>query len=91
MFAFLLAVLCEVSFLSPETFLKSVFSAQFILELTHLSICQLRLWYFIGSLDWQIALQSSDSKESGRPYCYGFYGFYRKCKVYGKNKLLETS
>eukprot|EP00795_Rhopilema_esculentum_P015584 gene15584-6853_t len=52
----------------PETFLKSVFSAQFILELTYLSICQLSLWYFIGSLEWQIALQSSDSKEAVKDY-----------------------
>ena len=40
-----------------DSLLGSIFSPEYLLELMFLCFCQLRLWFFIGSLDELIALR----------------------------------
>eukprot|EP00112_Aurelia_sp_Birch-Aquarium-sp1_P014950 Seg3267.3 transcript_id=Seg3267.3/GoldUCD/mRNA.D3Y31 product="Solute carrier family 43 member 3" protein_id=Seg3267.3/GoldUCD/D3Y31 len=52
----------------PETLLKSIASPLYLLELMFLCFCQLRLWYFIGSLDELVNLHFPNDKKSVSSY-----------------------
>ncbi|XP_065055240.1 equilibrative nucleobase transporter 1-like isoform X1 [Rhopilema esculentum] len=65
---------------APDSLIKSITSPLFLLELVFMCFCQLRLWFFIGSLEELISVHFPDNEESVNHYST-YFGYAQLCGI----------
>jgi len=66
---------------APHSLLGSIFSPLYLLELMFLCFCQLRLWFFIGSLDELIALRFPKGDKISVDSYNTYFGYAQLCGI----------